>query len=67
MASQQQNIPRDKTTGEHRITSAEIDTEIDRLRNAATHITHRRHEQPRVCQEAKDSVLDQILEEMRGI
>jgi len=31
MATQQQNIPRGEITGGHRITSAEIDIEIDRL------------------------------------
>jgi len=67
MATQQQNTPRDKTIREHRITSAENDTEIDRLRDVRNHIIHRRHKQPRACQEARDSVLDQILEGMRGI
>jgi len=67
MATQQQHTPRGEITGEHRITSAEIDTEIDRLRNTANHITHRRLEQPRTCPETRDSVLDQLLEGMRGI
>jgi len=67
MATQQQNTPRDEITGERRISSAKIDTEINQLRDAANHITHRRHEQPRAYQEARDSVLDQILEGMRGI
>jgi len=65
MATQQQNTPRDETAGEHRLSSTEIDTEIDRLRDAANHITHRRHEQLRTCQEARDSVLNQILKGIR--
>jgi len=63
MAIQQEHTPRGEATGEHKITSAEI----DRLRNTANHITHRRLEQPRTYSEARDSVLDQLLEGMRGI
>jgi len=63
MTTQQQNTPHDEIAGEHRITSAEI----DRLKDAANYITHRRHEQLRACQKARDSVLDEILEEMRRI
>jgi len=37
MVTQQQNTPRGETAGEHKITSAEIDIEIDRLRDA-THL-----------------------------
>jgi len=66
MATPQRNAPREETAGEHRISSAEIDTEIDRLRNA-NHVTPRRPEQPRACQETRDSILDQILDGMRGI
>jgi len=67
IATQQQNTPRDETAERHRITSAEIDIEIDRFRDAANHYTSRRLKQSRVCQEARDSVLDQILDGMRGI
>jgi len=44
MATQQEHTSRGEATGEHRITSAEIDIEIDRLRDTANHITHRRPE-----------------------
>jgi len=67
MATQQEHTPRGEAIGEYRITSAEIDTEIDRLRNTANHITHKRFEQSRTCPEARDSILDQLLEGMRGI
>jgi len=67
VATQQQNIPRGETTEEHRIMSAKIDTKINQLRYAANHIAHRRLVQPRAYQEARDSVLDQILDGMRGI
>jgi len=67
MATQQEHTPRGEATGEPRITNAEIDTEIDRLRITANHIANRRTEQPRTYPEARDSVLDRLLEGMQGI
>jgi len=66
MATQQEHTSRGEVTGEPRITSAEIDTEIDRLRITANHITNRRLVQPKTYPEARDSVLEQ-LEEIQGI
>jgi len=48
------------------VTSAEIDAEIDRLRTIANQ-SCRRQERARTSQDTRDSVLDQILEGMRGI
>jgi len=59
MATQQQNTSRGETTGEHRITRKSTDLE--------NHHTSKRLEQSRICQKARDSVLDQILDGMRGI
>jgi len=56
MATQQEHTSRGEVTGEPRITSAEIDTEIDRLRITANHITNRRLEQPKTYPEAGTAV-----------
>jgi len=62
----QLNTPYEGTTGERSVISAEIDAEIDRLRTIAAHL-RRRQEQARICQDTRNSVLDQILEGIRGL
>jgi len=66
MATQPPNTPREGTSGERPVTSADIDAEINRLRMTTTH-SHRGQEQIRTCQDTRDSVLDQILEGIRGL
>jgi len=66
MATQPPNTPHEEITGERPVTSAEVDAEIDRLRTIMTH-SRRRQEQARTSQDIRDPVLDQILEEIRGL
>jgi len=57
MATQQEHTPRGETTGEHGIMSAEIEIEIDRLKNTTNHITHRRLELVKPTGECKSRSL----------
>jgi len=67
MATQPPNTPHEGLPPEiNRWTTAEINAEIDCLRTTATH-SRRRQKQTRTCQDIRDSVLDQILEKIRGL
>jgi len=69
IATQPPNTPHEEIAGERPVTSAEVGAEVDAEIDLRTTMTHsrRKQAQARISQETRDSVLNQILEGIRGL